>query len=60
MERYSAVETRLRMEHQLTKFDLETLIAQQKERIRAMRQRDRGGRGGGGRGAPGAGAGSGG
>jgi hypothetical protein len=46
MERYSAVETRLRMEHGVQKFDLITTIEQLKEQLRGMRQSRRGGRGG--------------
>ncbi|MBT8486315.1 MAG: hypothetical protein KJO43_12100 [Phycisphaerae bacterium] len=58
IERYNAVEVRLGMEAGIRKFDLITLIEQLKERIRALRQANRGaGRGGGGRGIGGGGGG---
>ena len=39
MERYDAVETRLRMQYGVTKFDLVTVVEQIRERIRAARPR---------------------
>ncbi len=48
MDRYSAVETRLRMQYGVRKFDLVTVVETIKERIRGARQGGRGGGGGGG------------
>lgn len=56
MNRYPAIELRFQMEFGVRKFDLETLIEQLNERIRALRSRGRNGGGGGRPGGPPTGA----